>query len=248
MTDRGTVRAINEDCFVVDERLRCAVVADGMGGHNAGEVASHMTVEIVTAQIRRASGGGDAAWPYGFDDRLSTTGNVLRTSVILANAQVLEKSSRDPELSGMGTTVVAAVMTDGHLSIAQVGDTRLYLFSDGRLQLLTHDDSWVADVLANDPHADIAALANHPMRNALTNVVGAEAQIEVHVIEQPLADGARIVITTDGVHGVLDDRWIEQRLAEGGGLDQIAVALVDAAITRGSRDNCTAVLGEYKKD
>jgi serine/threonine protein phosphatase PrpC len=250
-TDKGRVRPINEDSLGIDDGLQLLIVADGMGGHNAGEVASRLAVDAVLEYVRQAFlerlplEPDAAVWPFGFDDSLSFASNVLRTAVHLANVFILETAMTSSDLSGMGTTVVAALVRDGRLSVAHVGDSRLYLLAGNRLRLLTTDDSWMADRLANDPDADPIALQHHPMRNALTNVVGAEARTVVHVREEPLAGGEFLLLTTDGVHGVLDDRRIEEISNEGGRVEDIAASLVEAALARGSRDNCTALVAQY---
>jgi PPM family protein phosphatase len=254
-TDRGPVRPINEDSLGIDDGLQLLIVADGMGGHNAGEIASRLVVDAVLEHVRHAftdfatnQNHTASDWPFGFNDTLSIASNVLRTAVHLANMSILETARTSPDLTGMGTTVVAAIIRDGRLSVAHVGDSRLYLFAGNRLRLLTHDDSWMAERLANDPEADPIALQHHPMRNALTNVVGAEPRTDVHVSEEALTGGEMLLLTTDGVHGVLDDRRIEELSRAGGRVQDIAVTLVDAALSRGSRDNCTAVVGEYVAD
>ena len=250
VTDKGRVRQINEDCFVIDEPLRLCVIADGMGGHNAGEVAARMAVDAVVDQIRQATSSAcsaeeTGAWPFGFEPALSKAGNLLRTAIHIANVQVLETSVADEEYSGMGTTIVAALLVGNRLSVAHVGDSRLYLFADDQLRQLTRDDSWMAATLAEDPRIDPDSLVHHPMRNALTNAVGALAGSEVHVVEETLQGGEFIAMTTDGVHGVLDDRRIGTLLAEGWDPAAMATNLVRAALARGSCDNCTAVIAQY---
>ena len=145
--------------------------------------------------------------------------------------------------AGMGTTVVAACSwrTIGcrWATSATAGCTR----SGGRLRQLTDDDSWVATVLAQNPETDPALLQHHPMRNALTNVVGARPRVDVHVVEETLSGGERFLLTTDGVHGVLDERQLERLIVEGGRIAAaMPAALVSAALARGSRDNCTAIV------
>jgi protein phosphatase len=245
ITDKGRVRATNEDCFAVDEALQLLVVADGLGGHNAGEVASHLVVDSVVDHVRTASNGGPHEWPYGFDHARTEMANVLRSAVHAANMRILEAALNSNDLAGMGTTVVAAVIRRGILSVTHVGDSRAYVLANGSLRRLTQDDSWVADVLANDPTADPVALQNHPMRNALTNVVGTQPRTEVHITEEPLQGGELIVLTTDGVHGVLNDSQIEQLLNAARDQQLGASSLVEAAMFRGSRDNVTAVVAQY---
>jgi serine/threonine protein phosphatase PrpC len=247
VSDKGRNRPTNEDCFGIDESRRLIVVADGMGGHNAGEVAARMAVDAVTGWVQ----GGDAPtpeppddrWPFGKDADLSETGNLLRTAVQLANLQILEAAGSALELSGMGTTLVAAVLGNDRLSVAHVGDSRLYVFAGGRLRQLTRDDSWLSSVLSHDPAADVSSLRRHPLRNALTNVVGARGATFVHVTEEPLLGGEWVLMTTDGVHGTLDHRHLEHLLATAADPRDCPSRLVEAALAAGSRDNCTAVLG-----
>jgi protein phosphatase len=247
ITNKGRVRPTNEDSLAIDERLQLLIVADGMGGHNAGEVASRLAVDAVLEHVQRDLGSGFVeVWPFGFDESVSIEGNVLRTAVHMANVQVLEASMASRELAGMGTTIVAALVHHGRVSVAHVGDSRFYVLSAARLRQLTHDDSWMASVLANDPQADPVALQHHPMRHALTNVVGAAARTDVHIVEEYLQGGERLALTSDGVHGTLEDRRIEQVMREGGNPEEAAAGLVNAALARGSRDNCTAVVAFYE--
>jgi protein phosphatase len=250
VTDKGRVRQINEDYFVVDESLRLCVIADGMGGHNAGEVAAHLAVEAVVEQIRQATATPSScedtgAWPYGFEPGLSKAGNLLRTAIHVANVRIVETAVADEQYSGMGTTIVAALFAGDTVSVAHVGDSRLYIYSSDALRQLTADDSWVAATLAEDPQIDPASLVHHPMRNALTNAVGVLAGSEVHVVEEKLRGGEFIAMTTDGVHGVLDDRRICTLLSECWDPAAMATNLVRAALARGSRDNCTALIAQY---
>jgi protein phosphatase len=263
VTERGRVRPINEDCFGISPDLQLCIVADGMGGHNAGEVAARLAVDAITDYVAEASnpfeagcrnggGFGDAlgpcrgdAWPFGFDAALSEAGNILRTAVYLANLRILETAVLSREYAGMGTTTVAALVRDGRLSVAHVGDSRLYLLARGRLEQLTTDDSWMEAVMAGGAQADGALLQHHPLRHALTNVVGARPRTDVHVTETLLRGGERFVLTTDGVHGALDERRIQELMDEAAALSDMPAALVRSALVRGSRDNCTAVVGEY---
>ena len=247
VTDKGRVRPINEDCWAFDETRNLCVVADGMGGHNAGEVAARIAVDTVVRFL--ASGSAAAAnWPFGYDPSLSFAGNQLRTAIHLAHVQVLQAAVTSNRYSGMGTTIVAAFVDGNRLSVAHVGDSRLYLLAGGRIRQLTHDDSWMASMLAEDPAADLAALEHHPMRNALTNVVGAGRRTDVHVVEEVLRGGERLLLSTDGVHGELDDNRIEHLMLGSSDLEQAAAGLVAAALANGSSDNCTAVVASYSPD
>ena len=224
-TDQGPVRASNEDCFGLDDERGLCVVADGMGGHNGGEVASRIAVTGVTEYIRTADG---EVWPFGFDRSLSESANRLRTAVHIANGQILDAAAHRRDLSGMGTTVVAALVEGDMLAFAHVGDSRLYLFDAGRLRLLTADDSWALN------------------RNVLTNVLGARRDVDVHVAEERLTGAALIILVTDGIHTVVEDALIAELAAGGDPPAEVARRLVDAALSRGTRDNCTAVVAEYR--
>jgi len=244
-SDKGAVRATNEDQFAIDESLRLCVVADGMGGHNAGEVAARMAVSGVVEFVGRVP---HMHWPIGFDASLSEEANLLRTAIHLANLRIFETASQDGQYAGMGTTIVVSMVTGSRLTVAHVGDSRLYVATERGIRQMTRDDSWLATVLAQDPDADPAVLRNHPMRNALTNVVGARPRTDVHVAEEALTGEARLLLTTDGVHGVLSDKELEHLVRGDGDLSAVAARIVSAAIAAGSRDNCTAVVARYVPD
>lgn len=246
-TDKGRVRPTNEDAIGIDERQQLLVVADGMGGGGAGDVASRLAVEAVIGYVCRESPAWNPRqlWPFGYDPSVSDVGNLLRTAVHLADARVRETAMATPALKGMGTTIVAALVHDTRLAVAHVGDSRLYLRSGDGVRCLTLDDSWMASVLANDPDAEPAALRHHPMRHAITNVVGVERPARVHVTEALLFGGELLVLTTDGVHDVLDDDQIARVVEGGRSLSEIANGLVRRALDSGSHDNCTSLVGQY---
>jgi protein phosphatase len=246
VTERGRIRPINEDYLAIDEAQGLLVVADGMGGHNAGEVAARVAVDAVVDFVTRTDGG--RYWPFGFDPSMSEGGNRLRTAIHLANMQVLEVATTSDDYAGMGTTIVAVMVENNRLSVGHVGDSRVYLMANARIRQLTHDDSWMASMLEQDPEADPAMFRQHPMRNALTNVVGAGPRTDVHVVEETLAGGELLLLTTDGVHGVLENSQLEELMANGADVRASAMNLVSAALARGSRDNCTALVAQYLLD
>jgi PPM family protein phosphatase len=252
VSDQGRIRTTNEDYFAVDESLQLCVVADGMGGHNAGEIASRLAVNSLLVSIRdhylddkgQAQGisRSDAIWPFGFDPSVSAAGNCIRTAFHLANAQILEASLATHSYGGMGTTLVAGLVSGGRLSVGHVGDSRLYLLANRSLRALTLDDSWTT------ARAGCGSRIDPVLRqNALTNVVGAPATV-VHVTEETLTGGEVLLLSTDGVHGVLDDTWLQRLVTSTSDLRSMAIGLVDAAIARGSRDNCTVVVARYTPD
>jgi protein phosphatase len=244
-TDKGPVRQTNEDCFAIDEERRLLIVADGMGGHRAGEVAAQLTVETIHRAVKHEA---KTIRSSGFDHSLSAAGNLLRTAVLAANRRVLEAAGSDEKYQGMGTTVVAAMVRGDRLTVAHVGDSRFYLFAGGHLRQITTDDSWIASVLAQDPNADLAALRHHPMRYALINVVGRQSPPDVHIAEEVLDGAAWFALTTDGVHGTLGELPMGEIFQKKHQPEQIAAGLVREALALGSRDNCTAVVAGYEPD
>ena len=244
VTDRGRVRPTNEDCFGIDPDLQLCVIADGMGGHNAGEVASRLAVEAVLDYV--ANNSVTTTWPHGYDSALSERANLLKTAVQVANTRVFEAAAASSECTGMGTTIVALLVGRDVMTVAHVGDSRLYALSGGAAEQLTADDSWAAVMLARDPSLDPAILKTHPMRNALTSVIGAKSQVDVHVGERALTPDDLILMTTDGVHGVLSEATLAETCAATADLQELAGRLVREAMDTGSRDNCTALVARYE--
>lgn len=240
-TDRGPVRRTNEDAFFTDETLGLLLVADGMGGHAAGEVASRLAVDAIVGFLRRSQDDHEYSWPYGLEPTLSLNGNRLRTAVHLANRRVFRAAESHDEYTGMGTTVVCALIKGTRMVIAHVGDSRLYLQRDGGLAQLTKDDTWAATVLGQNGFS--GDTTRHPMRNVLTNVVGARDRTDVHLGEHDLRTGDRLLLCTDGLHGSVDDEAIGSVLAASTNPETSASALVAEALARGSRDNVTALVG-----
>jgi serine/threonine protein phosphatase PrpC len=245
VSHRGRVRSTNEDAWLSALDLGLFVVADGMGGQNAGEVASAMAVDTIRGFVERTSGSGEVTWPFGVDPRLSPGANRVLTALKLANRRVFE-SGEDIERRGMGTTVVAALVEQQRLIYASVGDSRIYSSRHGELRQLTADDSWVSQLLANQPQFDPALLRQHPMRSVLTNVVGPKETLEFTVHERRLDDeGEVLLLCSDGLHGALADSVIGSILASGSDADAMAEQLVGTALEGPAADNITALVIRY---
>lgn len=253
-TDRGRVRPSNQDCFRVVSERGLLVVADGMGGHAGGDVASLLAVATVIECLSAsdadgaASAPGGDSWSPGEDASMSETANRLRTAFQTAHQRLLEASRKDPALQGMGTTLVVAQQQGDRVVVAWAGDSRLYVRDAEGVRCVTRDDSWLESVLADHPDADadqIAVLRQHPLRNALTNVVGGCSRTETHVVDLPISAGLVVALTTDGVHGALDDRHLAHLLESRPLPADAAADLVAAAMGAGSTDNCTAVVGRW---
>ena len=240
----GRVRKSNEDRCDSDLALGIFVVADGMGGHNAGEVASALAVETIMTFMRRSQDGHDVTWPYGIDTKLSFHANRLMTAIRLANRRVFKTAESRDELSGMGTTVVAAFIDGAHLVFAGVGDSRIYSFLDGTLTQLTTDDSWVATLQASG--SALPPGEKHPMRHVLTNVVGAREQVELQMFERTLVDGEVLMFCSDGLHGEITDEQVAAILTRETDVAAAADALVAAVLEQPAKDNVTALVVRYQ--
>ncbi len=245
-THPGRVRASNEDAWLWDERLAVVGVADGMGGHNAGEVASQLALEAFRSFLDESVSDRDLTWPFGFDTGRSVAANRLATAIKIANGRVYRAAEEHAAYSGMGTTFVAALFTASTLVYASVGDSRIYSFDGARLTRMTTDDSWV-EMLMRDSGLGASAFERHPMRHVLTSVVGARPALDVTAEERALADGQTIVLCTDGLHGAIADGDLEAVLKAEQDLDRAAAALVDAAVARDGRDNVTVALARYRR-
>jgi serine/threonine protein phosphatase PrpC len=246
VTHPGHVRQNNEDALFWDPNLGLFIVADGMGGHNAGEVASSLAVEAITGFLVRTRESDEFTWPYGLDPQLSYPGNRLMTSIKLANRRVFKAGESRNEYTGLGTTVVAALIEGDQLIFSGVGDSRIYAYANGRLDQITEDDSWIATVLAREQGKDEATFASHPMRHVLTNVLGAREPMEMEVSERALTNGETLLLCSDGLHGALEDKILEGVLASGKPVDALADDLVRLALERDGADNITALVVRYE--
>jgi PPM family protein phosphatase len=238
LSETGPVRHMNEDCFVSAEDLRLFVVADGMGGHAAGEVAAKLAVESIENFIRRSHETTDFSWPYGIDPTLSYEANRLKTAVSLANRRINRMAENHDDYLGMGTTVVCALVTGAQLVVAHVGDSRLYVCADQTLEQLTEDDSWAATVLGGRNGSSAPPATRH----VLTNVLGARPDTLVHLLERDLSGNETLLLCSDGLHGSVPHDTLRDLLVAKQDLPAIAQSLVTTALDHGSRDNITALV------
>ncbi|MGE5124928.1 MAG: Stp1/IreP family PP2C-type Ser/Thr phosphatase [Betaproteobacteria bacterium] len=244
-TDVGRRRKINEDSFLVSPEASLYAVCDGMGGHNAGEVASRMAIETLSSFVEKSAIEKEITWPWGIDANLSFDANRLKTAIKLANARVFQAADNREELTGMGTTVVAAIVSGNLLTIGSAGDSRCYLVRGGELRQLTRDDSWVSAALG-EGILNSDDVEHHPLRNVITKAVGARDSIELDVTEQQLEPGDVVMLCSDGLHGMLNDQQLAGlMLPVPDSLEQATARLIDAANEAGGRDNVTVVLLRY---
>jgi serine/threonine protein phosphatase PrpC len=226
-TDPGCVRNNNEDYFLTVPSVGLYLVADGMGGAQAGEHASRLAAETVREIIEQAP---SPASPDALVDAFAE-----------ANNRVMKEAAEHPEMEGMGTTLVAAVTGGKHMLVASVGDSRAYLFEDGRLQAITEDQSWVNEV-GRRLGLEEEVLKIHPMRHVLTMAIGVSGQLRVHTYRVQPGPGAQVLLCSDGLHGVVPESEIGAILASDASLKEKCENLIARAKANGGPDNITAVL------
>ncbi|MCL2137632.1 MAG: Stp1/IreP family PP2C-type Ser/Thr phosphatase [Coriobacteriia bacterium] len=221
-TSIGRMRSNNEDAYLVANPL--FAVADGMGGHEAGEIASTLAVDTLRAAKADL-----------------TKADNLRALVVQANITVLDAPTKGIGRLGMGTTLTAAVIDNDRLLIAQVGDSRAYLLHDDQLRRLTKDHSYVQELL-NSGEITEAESRDHPRRGVITRVLGFESHTQPDLYELRLAEGDRVLLCSDGLHGMLEDKAIQKVLQDERTAQQCADALVRAANKAGGADNTTVIV------
>jgi len=229
----GRVRTNNEDSYRAQPELGLFVVADGMGGAQAGERASQITVETLVHEIDRV--GPAAELPE------------LIEAVELANRSVRGEATAHPELTGMGTTVVAVIARPSRALVVNVGDSRAYLQTKDGLYCVTTDHSWVNEVGRGLGLSD-EQLRTHPYRNVLTKAIGAEDEVEVQALEVDFTPGDILLLCSDGLHGVAGEQTLLDVLERDATLEEKCDALIQATLDRGAPDNVTVVLVENVSD
>jgi protein phosphatase len=233
LSDVGRRRDSNEDEFLVDSALGVYAVADGMGGHAAGEVASGIAIRTLSRTLRGDDGDWtDTAWVAG----------ELRRAIDQANHEICDSVEAREEWRGMGTTLVALTVAGGTAVVAHVGDSRAYLLRDGNLHRLTSDHSWVNEQVKLGLLSDEDA-QHHPMRNIVTRALGNRHDVEVDVSEEPIRGGDTFLLCSDGLNTMLGDDQIRDTLVRHRDVPREACrALVEAANERGGEDNTTVVV------
>ena len=221
LTDIGRLRVRNEDSFLLDPDASLYAVADGMGGHAAGDAASQTAIATFGAMF-------------------SETRSVL-AAMKSANRAVIERAAAEREKAGMGTTLTGLHLRDSAMFVAHVGDSRLYRLRDGQLSQITRDHTVAQDMIETGKLTKEAAM-QHPASSMLTRSLGSRADVEVDLIEEQLAPRDLLLLCSDGLTGMLTDRDLSLILAQPTPLDHIAADLIEAANRRGGLDNITALL------
>lgn len=239
-TDRGQVRPHNEDAFYCGVESGLFVVADGMGGQLAGEIASRMAIDVLRDHVERGTTDGDALLGPN-DPRRSPEANRLASAVRLANRVVFDAGQSNPAWRNMGTTIVAARLVDTRLAIAHVGDSRLYLWRSGALLQLTDDHSLVGEQLRQGLITAAEAAAS-TMKNIITRALGEAAEVAVDLSEIDLHAGDRLLLCSDGLSNMVADPSLATILAAGDDPQLTCSRLIASANASGGRDNITAVV------
>jgi PPM family protein phosphatase len=227
LSDPGCVRANNEDYFISDSEYGVFILADGMGGANAGEYASRLSAQMLYDFLCHSSPDGLDCLEVGFRE---------------ANSAVRQAAKGNPELEGMGTTLLAArVMSGLKLQIGNVGDSRAYICSQNGVSLITRDQTWVAEVGSKLGLTD-EALRRHPMRHVLTMAVGTTDELRVNSYLVQLNAGDQVLLCSDGLHGVIEEKMLCEALNSEKNLPEKCHYLIEAAKNSGGPDNITVVL------
>jgi protein phosphatase len=237
LSDVGRVRGHNEDSFEIDSLNHLYIVADGMGGHRHGEVASRVAVDAVTTWLKADNGG--QVDRQDLPPHLASLKNAIE-SAQLAVQQAVEQ---DVTLVGMGTTVVAMIIAGASAGVAHVGDSRAYRYRGSRLERLTKDHTWVGEQVGAGLLSEEQAKV-HPLRNVVTRALGGRGGVTVEVRETTLMEGDLYLLCSDGLTTMLEDGDIERHLAAAGSIEEACRQLIAAANSSGGLDNITVLLVE----
>jgi protein phosphatase len=241
LTDLGRKRQTNEDAFYLDDDLGLYVVADGMGGHAAGEVASREAVDTVYGMVKRGVGKLRALVDPVDEKDTRAACRLMESAVQAATYFVFSIAEIDRDKTGMGTTISAMLVLGDYAITAQVGDSRIYLVRDGTVEQLTEDHTLIAWQLKQGLITPQEA-ARSPHRNVITRAVGNREYVQVDTRAVRVGPGVRILLCSDGLHGYLHDEDIPRVTALGG--DKAVQRFIDLANERGGKDNITAILLE----
>ena len=241
-TDVGLVRELNEDNYKLLKGTNLAVVCDGMGGHAAGEVASELAVETIAAAIESPDDFGPPPETLQLDEGFGEEGRILVHAIRLASRRIFNQAARNREMRGMGTTVVAAQITDEHAIIGHVGDSRVYRLRKGNLEQLTVDHSWVNELISSNQLTEEES-ENFVNKNVITRALGTRETVKVDIRKDRVADEDLYLLCSDGLSGFVSDSDILQTLSrEDLSLDKICKELIERANAGGGEDNITVAV------
>jgi protein phosphatase len=246
-THTGMVRSHNEDSIAAEPEIGLAVLADGMGGYNAGEVASGIATAMISNETKESL---TRVEPHVMDRATGTlvATRLLQEVIARANDSIYQSANSQPQYAGMGTTLVAALFCDNKLTVAHIGDSRCYRFRDGRLEQITRDHSLLQEQIDSGLLTREAARRSQN-KNLVTRALGIEAEVEAEIHTHDARAGDIYLICSDGLNDMVEDEDIELTLgALGGNLPLAADQLVQMANDAGGRDNVSVILIKVKKD
>lgn len=237
-SDKGMVRSGNEDAVYADASMGFAVLADGMGGYAAGEVASRLAIEEIRAELESALPHLDLNAPLGSASSLAED---MRFAAQRANTCIINSAKKDPDQEGMGATLVLAVMTKGRIFVGHLGDSRAYRFRDGRLEQLTRDHCWVDEQIAQGA-MQIDALLDTKFKNIVTRALGIDDEVDLEVHDHDAQPADVFLLCSDGLSDMLDDAQIEALLKVDSDLAAKSAQLIAQANQNGGKDNVSVIL------
>jgi serine/threonine protein phosphatase PrpC len=241
----GMKRNHNEDAFLVlaDEQLYC--VADGMGGHASGEIASRIAIEELADFYKRTSKDADLTWPFKMDRTRSYEENRLATGIKLANARIYEAAGTDPSYRGMGTTLVSLHFADEGVYVGHVGDSRAYCLRAGALRQMTEDHSLLNDYLKAKKLTP-EEIEAFPHKNVIVRALGMKDTVQVDIERIEPQDGDVFLLCSDGLSGMVNDAELMAAVVASEDLDGTCAQLIDLANAAGGNDNITCILARYR--
>ncbi|KXZ39604.1 protein phosphatase [Alkalithermobacter thermoalcaliphilus JW-YL-7 = DSM 7308] len=237
LSDIGKVRKLNEDYFgfdkikIKDKHIHVYTVADGMGGHNKGEVASKLAVETLLDYIRK-----NIAYIDNLDNKSIT--NLLKKSYEFVNKLIYNLSIEDEKFSGMGTTLTTCVIYEKTMYTANVGDSRCYLYNDNKLTQITKDHSLVQELIEKRL-IDEEKARTHPQRHIITRAIGTDKFVELDIYINHVKENSKILLTTDGLTNYVSDKQIVSNISDD--IEKCCFKLVELANQNGGRDNITII-------
>lgn len=248
MSDVGLRRSHNEDSYCDNQQLGLFVVADGMGGHAAGEIASVNAVKAIENFVQQALNDRDMTWPFGIDENLSEWENILLSAVKVANQIICRMAAEKPELSGMGTTIAGLQFHDKEVVVFHVGDSRVYRIRGNEIVQLTTDHSWVNEQLQRRMITEEEA-RTHRWKNVITRALGNKSTIEVDLKTLDAEQDDIMLLCTDGLSGLVSDEVLLETLTENRDcLEKVCPELVAQANAAGGHDNITVLVAHYTEE
>ncbi len=243
-TNVGMKRNHNEDNYLMLPEQNLFCVADGMGGHSSGEIASKIAVDEISEFFRLSAQDRECTWPYKLDKSRSYDENRLATSIKLANRTIFERAQADAKYRGMGTTVVGAYFVNSSVYIAHVGDSRGYWFHGGKIKQVTEDHSLLNDYIKAKKLTP-EEIENFPHKNVIVRALGMKDTVQVDISKIEPANGDIILLCCDGLSGMVPDDKMGEVLGKTADLNAAVTQLIDMANAAGGIDNITCVLARY---